>query len=202
MDMNTKGLDPAGKPLHLFDEFGIALNGHHLCIPPVTEGMCSGAGQHRTAHIRDPLKLSDCRGKVPLCLRHGATDPGHDLHRGLHELIVDPGRYAALTRTDQRRDDLARVLAQQLAARIDELQLPLDAQRRPGRRVPPDSHRRPPWVIARMQCDVSRGRVRVHTSAKGPLQYTLGGRYTPHTSRSASHTSPTVALARSASRSG
>src|SRR5216683_5309770 len=42
MDMNTKGLDPAGKPLHLFDEFGIALNGHHLCIPPVTEGMCSG----------------------------------------------------------------------------------------------------------------------------------------------------------------
>jgi hypothetical protein len=59
--MHTKGLNPAGQPLHLLDEFRIALNGRHRCIPPVADGVCSGAGQHRTAHIRDPLKLSNCR---------------------------------------------------------------------------------------------------------------------------------------------
>jgi hypothetical protein len=59
--MHTKGLNPAGQPLHLLDEFRITLNGRHLCIPPLADGVCSGAGQHRTAHIRDPLKLSNCR---------------------------------------------------------------------------------------------------------------------------------------------
>jgi hypothetical protein len=66
MDMDTKCPDLAGKPLHLLDEFGIALNGRHLYIPPVTDGMRSGADQYPTAHICAPLKLSDCRGEVAL----------------------------------------------------------------------------------------------------------------------------------------
>src|SRR5450755_754200 len=80
MDMNAKSLNPAGKPLQLLDEFGIALNGCHLCVPPVADGMRSSTGKHRTACFGDSLKLRDCRGEIVLSLRDCTADAGNDLN--------------------------------------------------------------------------------------------------------------------------
>jgi len=84
MNMNPECLNSAGQPLQLLDEFGIALNGRHLCISPVADGMRSGTGQHRTATRGDPLKLRDCRSQVLFGLRDRAADASHDLDSGLH----------------------------------------------------------------------------------------------------------------------
>src|SRR3982074_812353 len=89
MDVNAECLAPAAQPLQLLDEFCIALNGSHLRISPVTNGMRSGTGQHRTAATRDSLKLRDCRSKILLRLRYRAADPGDHLDRRLHELVTD-----------------------------------------------------------------------------------------------------------------
>ena len=81
MDVDTEGLDLAGKPLQLLDEFGIALNWSHLGISPIADGMRSGTGQHRTATARDSLKLRDCRSKIVLGLGHSGADPRDHLDR-------------------------------------------------------------------------------------------------------------------------
>src|ERR1700733_1863429 len=51
---------------------------------------------------------------------------------------------AGLFPPPERGDNLPRVLAEQLGGGVDQLQLPLHAQRRAPGGVPPDSHRRPP----------------------------------------------------------
>jgi hypothetical protein len=42
--------------VHLFDAFGIALNGHHHYTPPGSGGVRSGAGKYRIARAEDPLE--------------------------------------------------------------------------------------------------------------------------------------------------
>ena len=194
-----------------------------------------------------------------------------------------------LAQPRQRGQHFPGILAQHLAAGVDELQFPLDPDSRAARGVPPDGHgltsmhrcsaaarglrdfggsgraARTAGAPARQRAGghVREGRsqrqpavpgmlivagrlftpgsasgdngqwarrrasiaVRIHGQppcsataflpsrtaptraagvppAAGRNQYASGGLYTPHTSRSASQTSPTVARARSASRSG
>src|ERR1700722_15349044 len=57
---------------------------------------------------------------------------------------MDLAFLAGLFPPPERGDDLPRVLAQQPGGGVDQLQLPLHAQRRAPGGVPPDSHRRPP----------------------------------------------------------
>src|ERR1700730_7565469 len=57
---------------------------------------------------------------------------------------MDLGFRAGLFLSPQRGDDLPRILAEQPGGGVDQLQLPLDAQRRAPGGVPPDRHRRPP----------------------------------------------------------
>src|SRR5215472_12095285 len=146
VDVDSECLDPSGQPLQLLDEFCIALNGSHLGISPVANGMRSGTGQHRTAAARDSLKLRDCRSKVLLRLRHSGADARDHLHRRLHELVTDLRVLGDLAQRWQRGQDLASVLPQHPASAIDELQFPLDTQRRAARWVPPYGHSEPPWL--------------------------------------------------------
>src|SRR5260370_37959846 len=81
VDVDAECLDPAGQPLQLLTEFGIALNGSHLRISPVANGMRSGTGPHRTAAASDSLKLRACRSKIRLRLRYRAADAGDPLDR-------------------------------------------------------------------------------------------------------------------------
>src|SRR5262245_6371773 len=78
---------------------------------------------------------------------------------------------------------LAGLLAEQLGLVVDQLHLPFDAERRTAGRIPLDSQGRPP-------------------SPELANDQISPGWYSPHTSRSASQTSPRVASVRSASRSG
>src|SRR5258708_37922106 len=80
MDVDPECLDPAGQPLQLLDEFCVALNGSHLGISPVANGMRSGTGQHRTAAARDSLKLRDCRGKILRRLRDTGAESRDNLY--------------------------------------------------------------------------------------------------------------------------
>src|SRR5262249_59594195 len=137
VDVDSERLDASGQPLQLLDEFCIALNGSQLGSSPVANGMRSGTGQHRTAAARDSLKLRDCRSKILLRFRHSGADARDHLHRRLHELITDLLVLADLAERRQRREDLASVLPQHPASAVDELQFPLDTQRRAARWVPP-----------------------------------------------------------------
>src|SRR5699024_9145507 len=39
--VDTAGEDPAGRPLHLFDEFSVALTGAQLLVPPIVHRVCT-----------------------------------------------------------------------------------------------------------------------------------------------------------------
>src|SRR5258708_40074679 len=132
MAMNSECLNPAGKPLQLLDEFCVALNGSHLGISPVANGMRSGTGQHRTAAARDSLKLRDCRSEILLRLRHRVADARDQLDRRLHELVTDLRVLTDLPERWQRREDFARVPPQHPASAVADLPLPLPSQTRPS----------------------------------------------------------------------
>src|ERR1022692_105403 len=130
MDMHTESLNSAGKPLQLLDKFGIALNGCHLCIPPVADGMRSCTGKNRTACLGDSLKLRDCRGEIVLGLRDRTADAGNDLNGRLHEFVAEPGQLPLLAESRQLGEYFTSILAEHPGAAVNELQLPFDTQRR------------------------------------------------------------------------
>ena len=115
--------------------------------------MGAGAGQQNVAVLRDTLEFFDGLAQVGLGFGDGAANPRHDLHGGLHELVPDMGVLAPRVQAGQRGQDRVGVLAQQPALGVDELQLPLDAERRAPRRIPADGHGRPPF--RECDCDIT-----------------------------------------------
>ena len=80
VEVDAEGLDAAGQPLHLLDQFGIALHGSHHGVPPVADRMGARARQHDAAGLHDRSRLGDGLGQVGLGLTDGVTDPGNDLY--------------------------------------------------------------------------------------------------------------------------
>src|ERR1700678_1172584 len=66
MNMHAEGLNPARKPLHLLDKFGVALDGRHRRIPPVTNRVGARACEHNTVRGRRSLEFGDHSGEVVL----------------------------------------------------------------------------------------------------------------------------------------
>jgi hypothetical protein len=140
VNLHAEELDLSDQPLHLINELGIPLHRSHLRVPPVAEGMRSRAGQHHIAGVGHPLELSDCRPQVLLGLGDRAADAGGELERGLHQLVADLGSLAGLAELGQRREHLGRLLTQRSRPGVDQLQLPLHAQRCPAGWIPVDGH--------------------------------------------------------------
>src|ERR1700746_2988700 len=130
---------------------------------------------------RHSLEFADRYREVVFRFGHGAANTGDQFKSGLHQLVPDARVLPGIGGHGELGEQLPGFLAQHLGLAVDQLDLPFDAERRAARRIPLDSHARP----------------------FRDFGYQISpGWYSPQTSRSASQTSPRVASARSASRSG
>jgi hypothetical protein len=138
--MDAEGLDSPGEPLHLLDDFRIALYGRHPRIMPVAHGMRPGASQNDTVIFSTAPEFGDILLQVDPGLGNCAANTGNDLDGRLHEFMADMPVLTAGVQAGQPGQHLVGVLPQQPGLGVDELHFPFDAESGALGGIPADSH--------------------------------------------------------------
>ncbi len=112
-------------PLGALDQFGIARGVGEFLRRPLRERVCAGTEQLHAAVPHDAARRAERLPQVVHGLARGAADAGHHFDGVAQQFLVHARVFADLG------DHRGGFVAQVAGLRVDERELPLDAERRP-----------------------------------------------------------------------
>jgi hypothetical protein len=115
----------------------------------------AGAGEPDALRLEDGAQLADRAHEVGERVVDAVADPGDELERRLHELVLDRRVLALRVHPGEVGDDRAGLRAQLPGGDVHELELPLDAERVRARGAELDLHGGP---LARLTREATRRR--------------------------------------------
>src|SRR3954447_5418077 len=130
--MHTEDLQAARQPLHVLDELRVTRVGADLLGRPVGERVGPRA-HHAQASVGGGRRdLRDAAAQVSHGLLDRPAHPRDDLDARLEQLVLGL-RVLTAMRSAELAEDVARGTTELATVKVDELELPLDAQARPRR---------------------------------------------------------------------
>ena len=141
--VDAEDLEPPGHPLHVVDQLGVAGVGADRLLAASGENGWRARADHASRPRASAASRSSAsvRLEVGPGLGHGLADAGDDLDGALEQLVLGLRVLAAGVALAELREDLARPRwPARRSSTVDQLELHLDAEARPGRAVEVDLH--------------------------------------------------------------